>query len=133
MKTQSIILVVLLMIFGTAAQAQEINEPAVKIVPMPQHGILKLLYAYDLGQPVLVKFFDEEAVLFSDKIKADAFKNGFSRKYDVRQIASKTFYVEVSSETISVTYRLTRSEDGNVLTPILENASYEYPSVASRN
>jgi hypothetical protein len=133
MKTQSILLVVLVMIFGTVAQAQEVNVPAVKILPMPQHGILKVLYAYHSGQPVHVKFYDEDAVLFSDKIKANAFKNGFSRKYDVSHIASKTFYVEVSSETLSVTYKLTKSEDGNALRPLLENVSYQYPTVASRN
>jgi hypothetical protein len=72
-------------------------------------------------------------MLFSDKIKANAFKNGFSRKYDVRHIASKTFYIEVSSETLTVTYKLTKSEDGNVLTPVLENVLYQYPAVASRN
>ncbi len=133
MKTQSIILVVLVMLIGTAAQAQEVNVPAIKILPMPQHGILKVLYAYNSGQPVNVKFFDDDAVLFSDKIKANAFRNGFSRKYDVRNIASKTFYVEVSSETLSVTYQLTKSEDGNDLTSLLENVWYHYPTMASRN
>jgi len=133
MKTQSIILVVLVMLIGTAAQAQEVNVPAIKILPMPQHGILKVLYAYNSGQSVNVKFFDDDAVLFSDKIKANAFRNGFSRKYDVRNIASKTFYVEVSSETLSVTYQLTKSEDGNDLIPVLENVYYHYPAMASRN
>ena len=133
MKTQSIILVVLVMLIGTAAQAQEVNVPAIKILPMPQHGILKVLYAYNSGQPVNVKFFDDDAVLFSDKIKANAFLTGFSRKYDVRNIASKTFYVEVSSESLSVTYQLTKSEDGNDLIPVLENVYYHYPAMASRN
>ena len=133
MKTQSIILVVLVMLIGTAAQAQEVNVPAIKILPMPQHGILKVLYAYNSGQPVNVKFFDDDAVLFSDKIKANAFRNGFSRKYDVRNIAAKTFYVEVSSESLSVTYQLTKSEDGNDLIPVLENVYYHYPAMASRN
>ena len=133
MKTQSIILVVLVMLFGAAAQAQELNEPAIKILPTSQQGILKVLYTYNSGQPVLVKFSDENTVLFSDRIKADSFKKGFARKYDVRQIAAKTFYIEVSSETVSATYRLTRSEDSDVLTPFLENVSYQYPPVASRN
>jgi len=133
MKTQSIILVLLVMIFGTAAQAQEVNEPAIKILPTSQQGILKVLYAYNSGQPVLVKFSDENTVLFSDKIKADSFKKGFSRKYDVRNIAAKTFYVEVSSESLSVTYQLTKSEDGNDLIPVLENVYYHYPAMASRN
>ena len=133
MKTQSIILVVLVMLIGTAVQAQEVNVPAIKILPMSQHGILKVLYAYNSGQPVNVKFFDDDAVLFSDKIKANAFRNGFSRKYDVRNIAAKTFYVEVSSESLSVTYQLTKSEDGNDLIPVLENVYYHYPAMASRN
>ena len=133
MKTQSIIIVVLVMLFGAAAQAQELNEPAIKILPTSQQGILKVLYAYNSGQPVLVKFSDENTVLFSDKIKANSFEKGFSKKYDVRQISAKTFYVEVSSETITATYRLTRSEDSDVLTPFLENVSYQYPPVASRN
>jgi hypothetical protein len=132
MKTQSIILAGLLMIFATVAQAQGINEPAVKILPTTEQGILKVLYAYSPGQAVHVTFFNADAVLFSDVIKGNTFKNGFSKKYDVRNIASP-FSIEVSSETISVTYKLTESEHGKGWVPVLENASYRYPAVASRN
>jgi hypothetical protein len=138
MKTQSIILAGLLMIFATVAQAQEINEPAVKILPTSESGILKVIYAYNTGQSVQVKFFTDDGVLFSDAIKAKAFKNGFSKKYDLRNIAtnnveSKPFFVEVSTETMSVIYRLADSEDGKGLVPVIENATYRYPAVASRN
>ena len=134
MKTQSIILAGLLMISGiVAAQAQEINEPAVKILPTTKRGIIKVLYAYNSGQSVLVKFFNEDGVLLTDKIKGKEFNNGFIKKYDVRNIATETFFVEISSETMSFIYKLTASADGKDLTPVLENASYKYPAVAARN
>jgi hypothetical protein len=133
MKTQSIILAGLLVIFGAVAQAQEINEPAVKILSTAEEGVLKVIYAYKLGQPVRVQFYNEDVVLFTDKIKANAFTNGFSKKYDVHNIRTGTFFIEVSSETMSVIYKLTKSADGKNFIPVLENASYQYPAVASRN
>ena len=135
MKTQSIIFAGLLMISGViAAGAQEINEPAVKILPTAKHGIIKVLYAYNNSrQSVRVRFFDEDGELLTDKIKANEMDNGFIKKYDVRNIASKVFFVEVSSEAMSFIYKLTASPDGKGLTPVLENASYQYPAVAARN
>jgi hypothetical protein len=134
MKTQSIIFAGLLMISGVmTARAQEINEPAVKILPTAKHGIIKVLYAYNSRQSVRVRFFDEDGELLTDKIKANEMDNGFIKKYDVRNIASKVFFVEVSSEAMSFIYKLTASPDGKGLTPVLENASYQYPAVAARN
>jgi hypothetical protein len=132
MKTKAILLAGLFLIFG-AAQAQEIFEPAVKILPTSEKGILKVLYAYPTGQSVSVKFFNNDGVLLSDRINANTFQHGFSKKYDVRQIGSKVFFVEVSSAKMSVVYKMTESKDRNEFIPVLENATYMNPKVASSN
>jgi hypothetical protein len=132
MKTKAILLAGLFLIFG-AAQAQEIFEPAVKILPTSEKGILKVLYAYHTGQSVSVKFFNNDGVLLSDRIKAKTFLNGFSKKYDVRMIGSKDFFVEVSSAKVSVVYRMTESKDRKEFIPVLEKATYMNPKVASSN
>jgi hypothetical protein len=132
MKTKAILLAGLFMIYG-AAQAQEIFEPAVKILPTKDKGILKVLYAYNTDQSVSVKFFNEDGVLLSDRVKANTFQKGFSKKYDVRKIGSGNFFVEVSSARMSVTYKMIESQDGKNLIPVLEKASYMHPTVASSN
>jgi hypothetical protein len=132
MKTKAILLAGLFMIFG-AAQAQEIFEPAIKILPTSEKGILKVLYAYNTGQSVRVKFFNEDGVMLSDQIQASSFQNGFLKKYDVRELDLRTFFVEVSSPSVSATYKLTESKDRKSFVPALERASFKNPAIASSN
>lgn len=127
MKTRTMIIASLVTLFSASlfnANAQEIIEPAVKILPTDEKGVLKVLYAYDTDQAVEVKFLNEEGVLTRDKIKATAFQNGFSKKYDVRNIRSKNFWIEVSSPSLMVTYKMTESNDQRSYVPILEKTTY---------
>jgi hypothetical protein len=127
MKTRTIIIASVVALFSVSlfsANAQQATEPAVKILPTDEKGILKVLYAYDTDQAVEVKFLTEEGVLTRDKIKADAFQNGFSKKYDVRNIKSKNFWIEVSSPSLMVTYKMTESNDRKSYVPILEKTTY---------
>lgn len=132
MKTKAILLAGLFIIVG-AAHAQQILEPSVRILPTAEKGILKVLYAYNTGQSVSVKFFNEDGLLLSDRIKANTFQNGFMKKYDVRKIESKSFFVEISSARMSVTYKMTESKERKDFIPVLEKTSFMYPTTASSN
>jgi hypothetical protein len=134
MKIQIIISVGLLVILGSAVSmtnAQSLDEPAVKILPTTQKGILKVHFAYHADQSVNVRFFNEEGQILSDEIKG-TFPNGFSKKYNVRNITSKNFWIEVASENISVTYKLIESNDRQTFEPVLEKTAYNHVMVASK-
>lgn len=127
MKTKSIITAGLVALFSVSffgAIAQQTSEPAIKILPTNQKGIIKVLYAYDSDQPVEIKFISEGEVLTYDKVKGEAFQHGFSKKYDVRNVKSKNFWVEVSSPSLMVTYKMTESNDRKSYVPILEKTTY---------
>ncbi len=127
MKTRTIIIASVVALFSvsfSSANAQQAGEPSVKILPTDQKGVLKVLYVSDTDQPVEVKFLTKEEVLTSDKIKGTAFQNGFSKKYDVRNITSRNFWIEVSSPSLTVTYKMTESKDRKSYVPILEKTTY---------
>ena len=81
MKTTSTIvaglLVAALSFAVVTSNAQTANEPAVKILPTNQEGILKVLYAYDTDQSVEVTFFNEGGLITADKIKPAKDQHGF--------------------------------------------------------
>jgi hypothetical protein len=134
MKIQTIIAAGLLVILSSAVvptSAQSFDEPAVKILPTTQKGLLKVHYAYDADQGVNVRFYNEQGQILSDEVKG-AFPNGFSKKYDVRNITSKNFWIEVTTANISVTYKLVASKDRETFVPLLEKTAYNHV-VASNN
>jgi hypothetical protein len=134
MKTRTIIIASVVALFSvsiSSANAQHAGEPSVKILPTDQKGVLKVLYVYDTDQPVEVKFLTKEEVLTSDKIKGATFQNGFSKKYDVRNITSRNFWIEVSSPNLTVTYKITESKDRKSFVPFLEKTTYNNSLVAS--
>lgn len=127
MKTRTIIIasmVALLSVSFFGTHAQQAGEPLVKILPTDEKGVLKVLYAYDTDEAVEVKFLTEDGVLTRDKIKGSAFQNGFSKKYNVRNISSRSFWIEVSSPNLTVTYKMTESKDRRSYVPILEKTTY---------
>lgn len=115
--------------FSVTAQS---NDPAVKILPAAEQGILKVVYAHDSRNPVVVKFIDESGLLKTDRISAGSFNHGFLKKYDVSRIQSRSFWVEVSSGDLTVRYKLINDEKGR-LVPYLEQTTYNHPMVATIN
>ena len=141
MKNQSIIALGLFVILSSAVittNAQSFGEPAIKILPTTQKGVVKVLYAYDQdnsNQPVTVKFFNDGGVIKKDEIKQGTFKKGFLKKYDIRQMASMSsnVWIEVSSANITATYKLNDSMDGNSFVPTLLSASEIHQFVAANH
>jgi hypothetical protein len=136
MKTSSIITAGLFILFATSFTAvnarQSGGEPPVKILPTTQQGILKVLYAAETGKSVDVRFFNKDKVLGFDKIKGDHNFNGFIKKYDISRLKSENFWIEISSASMDVTYKIIPLEDGT-FTPILEKTTYNHPLVAAKN
>jgi hypothetical protein len=134
MKTRLILsgLVVMLSAAFTTANAQ-LDEPAVKVLPSSEKGIVKVLYAIDSDKAVEVKFLSENGLITSDKIKAGSFKNGFSKKYDISRIKAKSFWVEVSSADLTVRYKMIESKERKAFIPYLEKTTYNHPLVATIN
>ncbi len=133
MKTRIIItglFVALLSSASIIANAQD--EPAVKILPTTQKGVLKVLYAYPVEQAVDIKFYSDGELLASDRIKGKNFAHGFSKKYDMRNVTSNGLWVEVSGSNITVTYKLVESADGKTFEPQLEKTTYHHALVAAR-
>ena len=112
--------------------AQNLEEPAIKILPAIEEGKLKLLYARDAQHAVEVKFIGENGLLQSDRIKAGTFQNGFIKKYDVSRIKEKNFWVEVSSNNLKVRYKVV-AKDQKTFVPYLEQTTYSHPMVAAIN
>ena len=132
MKIKSILALVVMLSAALATQAQAL-EPAVKILPTGEAGILKVIYAHEAQSNVDVKFLGESGLIQWDRIKADSFSKGFSKKYNVRNIREKSFSIEVSSADQTVRYKMIKSKDRNAFLPYLESVTYNHPMVASIN
>ncbi|HWA34851.1 MAG TPA: hypothetical protein VG737_12005 [Cyclobacteriaceae bacterium] len=136
MKLNSIIAVGLVAVLSasfTGASAQQYGEVPIKILPSSEKGILKVWFATAAGQSVQVKFYDADGTLGSDNIKAGQFLKGFSKKYDVSHLKPGSFWVQVSSKSMDVTYKLVPSPDGRSLEAQLETSTYNHAVVAANN
>jgi hypothetical protein len=134
MKTKLMIAALALVgLFSSQVQAQVGDEAArIKILPS-KDGILKVHYALEINEPVTVKFFDRDRILATDVISGVNYEKGLMKRYNVKHINSKDFWVEVSSSKVTVTHRVVPSKDKKSFASYLEKTTYNYPVVASNN
>jgi hypothetical protein len=132
MKTKTIIFGVVIAaisiftITNTKAQGQ---EPAIKVVPGAQPDMIKVLYGYDTDKLVEVRFTNADGIIKTDRISGKDFKGGFLKKYDVENMKGSSFWVEVESPELSVTYKMTAAKNGK-WSAQLEKTTYNYTIVA---
>ncbi len=132
MKTKLIIAAVAIVgFFSTQSVAQVLDAGRVKILPSTA-GILKVHYAMEIDEPITVKFYNRDGVLASDKIEG-TFEKGLMKRYNVKNIHSNDYWVEVSSSKLTVTYHVVPSSDKKSFASYLEKTIYNYPVVASNN
>lgn len=132
MKTKLIIAAIAIVgLFSTQAQAQIGDEAKIKILPS-KAGILKVHYAMEITEPITVKFFSREGLLATDVISGQ-FDKGLMKRYNVKNITSDDFWVEVSSPKLTVTHRVVPSRDQQTFAAYLEKTTYNYAVVASNN
>ena len=130
MKTKLFAIAIAALTFaGTAAFAQT-EQTNVKIL-RTKPGYIKLLYAMEKNDLLVVRFFNENGLVGSDKIKG-VYPSGLLKKYDVRTINSKPYWVEVSSPRVALTYKITPSKDGKTFESTLEKTTYT-DTIVKRN
>jgi hypothetical protein len=79
---------------------------------------------YNSDQPVIVKFISDDKLITSDRIKGNTFHKGFIKKYDVRHVTSESFQIEISDVIMSVTFRLTKADNGQNFVSAIEKITY---------
>lgn len=133
MKTKLVIAgLAIVGLFSSAVQAQMGDEAKIKILPS-KAGILKVHYAMEVSEPITVKFFNRDGgLLTTDKIEG-TYANGLMKRYNVKSISAKDYWVEVSSSKMTVTYHVVPSKDKQSFASYLEKTTYNYPVVASNN
>lgn len=129
MKTRFTLAIAFALGMVTFANAQ--TEPAIKILPTLEDGIVKLMYAYPHDNTVQVKFYNRDGVLASDRVKPSKSEAGFMKKYDLSRLSTGTYWVEISSPEVSVTYKLTARKDSKWI-PSLQESSINHVLVASK-
>lgn len=134
MKTKLTIVagVVTALILAVVTVKAQSNEPAVKILPTTEDGVIKVLYAYSTDEFVHVSFYNEDGALGSDYVKAGNFPKGFFKKYDINNIQGNTFWIEVKAANLTATYKMTKSKKGTFM-PLLEKTTYNHEVIAANN
>jgi hypothetical protein len=133
MKTKLIIAAIAIVgFFSSQVQAQVGDESKIKILPS-KAGILKVHYAMEISEPITVKFFNRDGLLTTDVIEGTHYEKGLMKRYNVKSISTKDYWVEVSSSKLTVTYRVVPSRDKQTFASYLEKTTYNYPVVASNN
>ena len=117
---------------GTKSFAQG-EEAYVKILPTSIPGVIKLHYALETTQPLEVRFYNDSELVASDRIKGGPFLTGVSKRYNVKNIENKDYWIEVQSEQMTVTYHIMPSKDRKSFTSFLAKAQYNQPMVRRNN
>ena len=104
--------------------AQDTDPSHVKILPTGDPDVIKLHYAIETNEPLDVKFYNGNDIAGRDRIKGGPYEKGISKRYNVRKINHKDFWVEVASSSMSVTYHVVPSKDGKEFTSFLEKVTY---------
>lgn len=104
--------------------AQDADPSRVKILPTEDPDVIKLHYAIETNEPLEVKFYHGDDIAGRDRIKGGPYEKGISKRYNVRRINHKDFWIEVASPSMTVTYHVVPSKDGKKFTPFLEKVTY---------
>jgi hypothetical protein len=132
MKSKSILLLIGLMVCATIlATAQSTDDSRIKILRTEKSGVIKVMHALDTDTPVLVRFTNDQGIVGEDKIDGD-FPKGVLRRYDLTNIFDKSFRIEVKSQNVDVTYKITPSKDRKTFIAFLEKVEHHSQLVASR-
>lgn len=133
MKTKLAIALLTMMVV-VASYARQTSDATVKILPAKEKGVIKILYAKEIEKWVEVKFFTEEGIIATDEIKGKDHPRGFLKKYDLRRVNLENYWVEITSPDLSVTYKLTGSDNDNVTAQLEKTiTTYHHSMVAKRN
>jgi hypothetical protein len=105
------------------------QSPEIRIISTNERDLIKLIYNYETSKAVDVKFTDADGFVKVDKISGKDFKKGFLKKYDVEKMRGNAFWIEITSEELSATYKMVSAKNGK-WSAQLEKTTYNYPTVA---
>lgn len=132
MKTKTIIfglaVAILSVISLTKTQAQSIDQSFVAVVPDAQSDMIKVIFNYNNGHDVEVKFIDADGLILKDRIKASAYGDGFAKKYEVNR--HEDFLLEVNNPEFTVTYLMKNNPEGQWVAEFQK--ATQFRTIASR-
>jgi hypothetical protein len=132
MKTKTIIFGIVIAAVSSISIATkaQVNQPDIRIVPIDNPNVIKLIYGYNTQESVKITFTQSDnTTILTDKINGNDFVGGFQRKYDMRKIEDNIFWVEVTSPELSARYKVAHDKNGR-WSAQLEKTTYNYPIVA---
>jgi len=131
MKTKTILLGVVIAAISLLSinQASAQNEAIQAKVLPSQKGMIKVIYSNPTEEPVEIKFSDRDGIIKKDKISGESFDNGFAKRYKIKRQSGDAFWVEINSQDVSVTYKMTSTRNG-LWSAELEKTTH-HPVVAS--
>lgn len=133
MKPRIILLAIALICFTCIrSMAQSPEETRIKILRTDQPGIIRLVYAKKINNHVAVTFRTVSGNVSSDRIKGNNYPKGFSKRYDIREINSREFWIEITSPDTTTIYHIIPSNDGEKFTAHLEKIIYNHVLVATK-
>ncbi len=95
------------------AQLSTKHSPKVEIMPS-QPGILKVLYVNDQEKKVKVKIIGSKGLLFADRITLEDDSKGFVKRYDLNELETGIYWVEISNQNMTVKYQFDYLDDKKV-------------------
>ncbi|HYF67288.1 MAG TPA: hypothetical protein VD884_04090 [Ohtaekwangia sp.] len=133
MKPRIILLLAALICFASIQSvAQSPDETRVKILRTDQPGIIRLVYAKKINDHVAITFRTKRGNVSSDRIKGNNYPKGFSKRYDVREISSHEFWIEITSPEMTTIYHIIPSDKGEKFTAHLEKTIYNHVLIATK-
>jgi hypothetical protein len=125
------------MIFAIAVAASNVKgqaqeESPIKILPTIEPGVLLVLYALKTDEPLEVIFSNSSGMIDSDRIVGE-YPKGLSKRYDVKCINEKDFWIQVTSSNVEATYHIVPSKDRKTFVPYLEKTTYKHMPLANNN
>jgi len=117
MKLTTTLLAALVMLLSVTAGATEpeTNETVAKVLPSKEAGFVKVLYLNPTAKKVEVKFYGESGLITKDLIRASRFENGFIKVYDMSELKTGEYRVEISDAGKTVSYPISYDKDKSIV------------------
>ncbi len=108
MKLKTTFLAALLTVFSIAAFAGEPSKgvPTIKLLPSKVPNVLKILYVNDRSDQVKVKLYNKKGLVKKDIIRPGNYNKGFVKNYDLSNLKTGRYWVEISVKGMSVKYEI---------------------------
>jgi hypothetical protein len=131
MKAKSILFAAVLLITASfTASAQQGEQSRINIVPTHEAGIIRIVYALEIDEPLQIRFYSRNGQIGVDKI-TDSYQKGITKRYDIRKIDSRNFWIEFTTPKMTLTYNIVPTKDKTNFTARLERTVYNHELVAS--